>query len=67
MDTRPTPVSPPPCWDNKPRQEGEPIRVDWLFDQLAGSALLSPTASVLIGVHEKVGGRWTVDLVHCLH
>lgn len=66
MDTRPTPASPPPCRDNTPRQEGEPIRVDWLFDQLVGFASPSPTASVLIGVHEKVGGGG-VDLVHCLH
>lgn len=46
-------------------EEGEPIRVDWHFVQLAAFVSPSPTASVLIGVHKKVGARWIVDLAHC--
>lgn len=44
--------------------KGEPIRDDWHFDQLAAFVSPSPTASVLIGGHKKVGARWAVDLAH---
>lgn len=42
----------------------EPIGVDWHFDWLVKRASPPPAASMLIIMHNKVGGPLALDLVH---
>lgn len=45
-------------------EKDEPIGVDWHFDWLVKRASPSPAASMLIIMHNKVGGPLALDLVH---
>lgn len=45
-------------------EKDEPIGVDWHFDWLVKCTSPSPAASMLIIMHNKVGGPLALDLVH---